>query len=52
MKDLRYINFFNRYTIIRRWQCSIFGHNPRCIITTKKKGKWCTWCARRVKEGE
>jgi len=39
-------NFFNRHTIIRKWQCSIFGHDWYCWITLKDGKKWCAWCGR------
>ena len=36
-------NFFGRPTIIRRWQCDIFGH---CWFTYLPDSGWCAWCAR------
>jgi hypothetical protein len=48
---LRYTNFFGRPTIIRKWQCNLWGHNERCIYH-KHKVKWCAWCGRNAEEGK
>lgn len=42
-------NFFNRLTIIRKWQCNIFGHKWYCWTTNHGK-RWCAWCARYTEE--
>ena len=43
-------NFFNRHTIIRKWQCDIFGHHwfhwIRKSSISSKPDYWCAWCAR------
>jgi len=44
-------NFFGRPTVIRKWQCNIFGH---CWFTYiphhmyDDSVGWCAWCARRT----
>lgn len=64
MKWLDFIadhNWFGKPTIIRKWQCNIFGHRHsdklmitpggrKCDMSTliDKNKKWCCWCGRYV----
>jgi len=42
-------NFFNRPTIIRKWQCNIFGHEWFTYLPGKdNEPGWCAWCARKT----
>jgi len=41
-------NFFGKPTVIRKWQCDIFGHNWFCLVTHVNREKWCAWCGRNV----
>jgi hypothetical protein len=40
-------NFFGKPTIIRKWQCDIFGHNW-FTFNVIKDGNWCAWYRRRT----
>ena len=39
-------NFFSKPTIIRKWQCTIFGHEWFGMISYENGEKWCSWCGR------